>query len=713
MPPRKALLDDSWTLKWLKYPLRSDFTAIRAAFQKLNHFPKARLLGRKDLLYRALCMAKKRWGQFASEGRWGESSPSPRDGGNQPKNREPFGEGLFPRSWTLPEEYEACLALLRDPASVGKLFIVKPAASACGRGVYLVKGAPNAAIPPPRNPRAVENTAEMRKANADAPSFSHFPSMSIPANPAIPPDRFLVQEYIEDPYLVYGYKFDLRLYVVLTSYEPVRIYLYKEGLVRFATSPYYDFPEDFAGPNLEVDLSKEDLPTATASKKRAGSSFRIADERRLTAHLTNFTINKKSEDFVIPRLRGEDSAANSPAGEEIMLSKWTFASLRVYMEEDGVDWEATMRRVEDLIAKVFLSIVPDVRAEMRELDPNPRGGGSHLQRAPSSPEPSARPGPDVLPEASSWSPPAIPPPAFTVKGVSPFFQIFGVDVLLQRGASPTTSQPDIFRSEDERRPPGGPQHTPRVVLNPVIMEVNIMPSLSTHYSPLDQCIKGNFIADSLNLVGLSPKALKSSFPTPFTLFGESRANQSAHPTNSSSTTHGSAADDISKQQNVEKEDNALPGALPSNMKTEGTRKSDAELHIFSDSSEKEGDEYSYNYLLNHFLRGQPPHVVEACMVSEEERLRSPHFRRLLPTSSSFFEYAPLLLAQKDDFMVVENEGGKKIMNFLLSSDLMTDTANTRITEDSASCVHPWRSLDEVLSAWEECREKLSKNNIKK
>lgn len=67
--------------------------------------------------------------------------------------------------------------------------------------------------------------------------FKH--AEQVPANPInTQGSSFVIQEYIPNPLLIDGYKFDLRIYVLISSCSPLRIFVYNEGLVRLATEPY-------------------------------------------------------------------------------------------------------------------------------------------------------------------------------------------------------------------------------------------------------------------------------------------------------------------------------------------------------------------------------------------------------------------------------------------------------------------------------------------
>ena len=49
---------------------------------------------------------------------------------------------------------------------------------------------------------------------------------------------YLINKYVSFPHLIYEKKYDLRIYVLISSIAPLKIYLYHEGLVRFATENY-------------------------------------------------------------------------------------------------------------------------------------------------------------------------------------------------------------------------------------------------------------------------------------------------------------------------------------------------------------------------------------------------------------------------------------------------------------------------------------------
>lgn len=71
---------------------------------------------------------------------------------------------------------------------------------------------------------------------------------------------------MRSPYLIDGYKFDLRIYVLITSCDPLKIFMYKDGMARFCTEPW-DIKN---GPNYS----------------------------NLCMHLTNFALNKDSDNYV-------------------------------------------------------------------------------------------------------------------------------------------------------------------------------------------------------------------------------------------------------------------------------------------------------------------------------------------------------------------------------------------------------------------------------
>ena len=145
---------------------------------------------------------------------------------------------------------------------------------------------------------------------------------SIPANEAA-----VVCEYITNPLLVDGFKFDLRLYVAVTSFDPLRAYLYEDGLARFATAKF--------------DMAAE----------RLANRF---------VHLTNYSVNKKSARFV---------ASVDPDVEDYG-NKWSLSALLQHLRAGGVDTAAVLARIEALVVRTLVAGQGPVAAAQRTFSPH-------------------------------------------------------------------------------------------------------------------------------------------------------------------------------------------------------------------------------------------------------------------------------------------------------------------------------------------------------
>ena len=145
---------------------------------------------------------------------------------------------LIPRQWALPrqanllrEHFASELAAAKEAGGATPIYIVKPDGGSQGTGIELTT-------------EPCRQSPYKREA--------------------------VVQEYIATPMLLDGLKFDLRLFVLVTSVGgdaddgPMRSFLCREGMVRFATTR-------FDGATLDA----------------------------VHAHLTNYHLNKQSKDFQV------------------------------------------------------------------------------------------------------------------------------------------------------------------------------------------------------------------------------------------------------------------------------------------------------------------------------------------------------------------------------------------------------------------------------
>ncbi|CAD6185802.1 unnamed protein product [Caenorhabditis auriculariae] len=231
---------------WGRHLKSSQYKTLKP-YQKVNHFPGAFHIGRKDRLWMHILNQQKRFG-------------------------EEFD--IMPFTYLLPDERDNLVNYLEEDAN--RHVILKPPASARGTGIQVT-----------------------RKQKDFAPTA-----------------QLVAQHYIDRPLTINNAKFDLRLYAYVPTLEPLRVYLYDQGLVRFASLPYSKC-------------------LSTLSNKYM--------------HLTNYSINKKAE---------EDGVADQP------VPKWTLTHLWQYFENRGEKSEVIREKIENTIIKAFIACEKPVREHM-------------------------------------------------------------------------------------------------------------------------------------------------------------------------------------------------------------------------------------------------------------------------------------------------------------------------------------------------------------
>lgn len=202
--------------------------------------------------------------------------------------QEKFGHAPFniiPDTYCLPDEYTDFYVHyneLKKEAPYKNLWICKPCSSCQGKGIYIT-----------------DDIHEIDRV-----------------------EKCVVSRYIHNPLLINSHKFDLRIYVLITSFEPLKIYVFQEGLTRFASEPY-----------------------------SSGTKF------NKFSHLTNYSINKKNANFV----------QNQDLEHDDFGFKWSLSALCGHLEQIGIDMDLLWSKIYDLIIKSIIAAEDKIQAGLNKF----------------------------------------------------------------------------------------------------------------------------------------------------------------------------------------------------------------------------------------------------------------------------------------------------------------------------------------------------------
>ncbi|KNC54186.1 tubulin tyrosine ligase [Thecamonas trahens ATCC 50062] len=295
--------DEGWDVLWGDCNTVRDVMSGRrlATGARINHFRNHYELTRKDLMTKNL-KAKRRMAMKA---------------GNAVAAAY---YDILPASYALPQDYALFLEEFRR--SRGATWIMKPIARSQGRGIFLFN--------------KLSQVSSWRKnapgvgamASSGGGSSSGVATPAAAAAASAGGDAYVVQQYVTNPYLIGGKKFDLRLYVAVLSYSPLVVYVYRSGFARFSSVR-------FSADASELSNSLMHLTNVAVQKKSAsyaaesGAKWRLANLKRylLTRHSAS-TIDAafaRIQELIVASLRGveeviaSDKAAFELYGYDVLL----------------------------------------------------------------------------------------------------------------------------------------------------------------------------------------------------------------------------------------------------------------------------------------------------------------------------------------------------------------------------------------------------------
>ena len=222
--------------------------------------------------------------------------------------------GRFPESFVLPGDRMA-LAAFAAGQSAPPLYIVKPVRGSGGQGIAVTAGL------------------------ADA----------------VDRDDVVVQRYLDRPYLVDGRKGHCRIYGLITSTDPLRAYVYSEGIVRIAPEPYAPTANQPGGVAMHITNTALHLKHPGLIISQDATQDDVGSVRSLSALLRRMTadgINGKAVfgeikalmEWFVRLLAADGLFARQSAGSPPRAYPHKLFGLDVLIDADGHPWLIEMQR---------------------------------------------------------------------------------------------------------------------------------------------------------------------------------------------------------------------------------------------------------------------------------------------------------------------------------------------------------------------------------